>query len=198
MIYMDMGGHMQKQWHPPSSPMTYQAWPVSWASLLPSPLTSPFAMTNGVSLVCMVDSYIHPGMAPSSALSMWLSLPSSQLDGSEARKCIHQLAFNSCYLHAGLNTLGFITCSHPFSPIVPLMIFNPGKLGAFSDMMWEQLMPIIMVVVGYPAMPLISSRVRFCVSAASYQGWHWYGIVGMWRGGQCTGFEARSWGEVVS
>ncbi|KIM64663.1 hypothetical protein SCLCIDRAFT_1213177 [Scleroderma citrinum Foug A] len=135
-----------------------------------SPLKTPLALTtptaNGVSLARTVDNYIHPGMAPSSALPTWLSLPSSQLDGSEARERIRRLAFNSRYLHAGLNKLGFITCGHPFSPIVPLMIFNPGKLGAFSNMMRERSTPIVVVVVGYPATPLVSSRVRFCVSAA--------------------------------
>ncbi|KAL4071801.1 pyridoxal phosphate-dependent transferase [Scleroderma yunnanense] len=126
-------------------------------------LTTP--TTNG-SLVRTVD-YVHPGMAPSSALPTWLSLPSSLSDGSEARERIRRLAFNSRYLHAGLKKLGFITYGHPFSPIVPLLLFNPGKMPTFARMMRARRpTPIVVVVVAYPATPLVTSRVRFCVSAA--------------------------------
>lgn len=44
-------------------------------------------------------------------------------------------------------------------------MFSPGKMGAFSRMMLEKF-NIVTVVVAYPATPLVSSRVRFCVSAA--------------------------------
>lgn len=48
---------------------------------------------------------------------------------------------------------------------MPLLMFSPGKMGAFSRMMLEKF-NIVTVVVAYPATPLVSSRVRFCVSAA--------------------------------
>jgi serine palmitoyltransferase len=76
------------------------------------------------------------------------------------------LAFNSRYLHTGLIKLGFITYGHPASPIVPLLLFNPGKMNMFHQMMKDRQTPIIVVVVAYPATPLVTSRVRFCVSAA--------------------------------
>lgn len=44
------------------------------------------------------------------------------------------------------------------------MLYNPGKMPAFSRMMLER--KIAVVVVGYPATPLTSSRVRLCVSAS--------------------------------
>lgn len=78
---------------------------------------------------------------------------------------IRRLAFNSRYLHACLKKLGFITYGRPFSPIVPLLIYNPSKMATFARMMRTRSTPIV-VVVAYPAHPLVTSCVRFCVSAA--------------------------------
>jgi len=79
---------------------------------------------------------------------------------------LRRLAFNSRYLHRALTKLGFITYGHPSSPIVPLLIYNPGKLCVFHRMMKDRATPIVVVVVAYPATPLVSGRVRFCLSAA--------------------------------
>ncbi|EIW80061.1 serine palmitoyltransferase 2 [Coniophora puteana RWD-64-598 SS2] len=113
-----------------------------------------------------IESEEHPCPAPASAIPSWLSLPPHLQDGSEGRTRLRRLAFNSRYLHAGLSKLGFITYGHPFSPIVPLLIFNPGKMSMFARMMRARSTPIVVVVVAYPATPLVTSRVRFCVSAA--------------------------------
>ncbi|OBZ66911.1 Serine palmitoyltransferase 2, partial [Grifola frondosa] len=76
------------------------------------------------------------------------------------------LAFNTRYLNRGLRKLGFITYGHDDSPVVPLLLFHPGKMAVFSRMMRTRATPIIVVVVAYPATPLVTSRVRFCLSAA--------------------------------
>lgn len=44
------------------------------------------------------------------------------------------------------------------------LLYNPAKMPAFSHEMLKR--KISVVVVGYPATPLVSSRARFCVSAA--------------------------------
>ncbi|KAK9480085.1 pyridoxal phosphate-dependent transferase [Lipomyces japonicus] len=77
---------------------------------------------------------------------------------------LQRLAFNARYLHLGLKRLGFITLGMDDSPIIPLMLYSPAKMPAFSREMLKR--KIAVVVVGYPATPLVSSRVRFCVSAA--------------------------------
>lgn len=77
---------------------------------------------------------------------------------------LQRIAFNSRYLRLGLKRLGFIVGGHEDSPIVPLMLYQPAKMPAFSRLMLQR--KIAVVVVGYPATPLASSRVRFCVSAA--------------------------------
>ena len=50
------------------------------------------------------------------------------------------------------------------SPVIPLLLCNPAKIPAFSREMLD--LGIAVVVVGYPATPIITSRVRFCISAA--------------------------------
>lgn len=77
---------------------------------------------------------------------------------------LQRLAFNSRYLRLGLKRLGFIVYGHDDSPIIPVMLYNPAKMPAFSHEMLKR--KISVVVVGYPATPLVSSRARFCVSAA--------------------------------
>jgi serine palmitoyltransferase len=109
---------------------------------------------------------VHPGPAPASLLPAWASLPPALADGSEGKTRLRRLAFNARYLHRALDALGFITYGHDDSPIVPLLIFNPGKMAVFHRMMKQRRTPIVVVVVAYPATPLITSRVRFCVSAA--------------------------------
>ncbi|KAG7544385.1 hypothetical protein FFLO_03264 [Filobasidium floriforme] len=110
------------------------------------------------------------GPAPSHYLPPWMHLPPALLNGTEGRERLRRLAFNSRYLSSGLRKLGFVVSGHRDSPIVPLFLFHPGKMPVFSRMMLERVgkdrTPVVVVVVAYPATPLISSRVRFCLSAA--------------------------------
>ncbi|KIW03829.1 uncharacterized protein PV09_05128 [Verruconis gallopava] len=82
----------------------------------------------------------------------------------QGQERLQRLAFNSRYLRLGLKRLGLIVYGHDDSPIIPVMLYNPAKMPAFSHEMLRR--NISVVVVGYPATPLISSRARFCVSAA--------------------------------
>lgn len=59
--------------------------------------------------------------------------------------------------------MGFMICGSD-SPVVPLLLFHPSKIPAFSRELLKR--GIAVVVVGYPATPIISSRVRFCISAS--------------------------------
>lgn len=112
------------------------------------------------------EVYSHPGPIPQSVLPSWVNMPPALSSGVEGNSRLRRLAFNSRYLHFGLVKLGFITYGHPASPIVPLLLFNPGKMNWFSRMMKDRQTPIVVVVVAYPATALVTSRVRFCVSAA--------------------------------
>lgn len=59
--------------------------------------------------------------------------------------------------------MGFIVYGRD-SPVIPLLLFHPAKIPAFSREMLKR--GIAVVVVGYPATSIITSRVRFCLSAA--------------------------------
>ena len=77
---------------------------------------------------------------------------------------LQRIAFNSRYLRLGLKRLGFVVYGHDDSPVIPLILYHPGKLPAFSHEMLKR--KISVVIAGYPATPLISARARLCVSAA--------------------------------
>ena len=87
-----------------------------------------------------------------------------ELCPGQGEERLQRLAFNSRYLRLGLKRLGFIVYGHDDSPIIPVLLYNPAKMPAFSREMLRR--KISVVVVGYPATPLVSSRARFCVSAA--------------------------------
>ncbi|PKC08891.1 PLP-dependent transferase [Rhizophagus irregularis] len=86
-------------------------------------------------------------------------------DGTnEGQERLERLAFNSRYLSTNLRRLGFIVYGDRDSPIIPLLLFNPAKIPAFSRECLKRNLAV--VVVAYPATPMISSRARFCISAA--------------------------------
>lgn len=93
-----------------------------------------------------------------------LKLITGELCPGQGEERLQRIAFNSRYLRLGLKRLGLIVCGHDDSPIIPVMLYHPAKLPAFSHEMLRR--KISVVVVGYPATPLISSRARFCVSSA--------------------------------
>ena len=143
----------------------------SMASIMGVAVPSNSSPTTSSSSSCTVrptqdDECSYPGLVSSSSLPQWINLPPALASGKEGLSRLRRLAFNCRYLHNGLIKLGFITYGHPVSPIVPLLIFNPGKMNMFHRMMKERPTPIIVVVVAYPATPLVTSRVRFCVSAS--------------------------------
>ncbi|KAL3873457.1 hypothetical protein ACJMK2_036572 [Sinanodonta woodiana] len=87
------------------------------------------------------------------------------LDGTnEGKKRIQQLKWNLRYLRRRLNEMGFIIYGNKDSPVVPLLIYMPSKIAALSRECLARGVGI--VVVGFPATPIIESRARFCLSAA--------------------------------
>lgn len=86
-------------------------------------------------------------------------------DGStEGIRRIRQLAENTRYFRARLKEMGFIIYGHNDSPVVPILLYMPGKVVAFAREMLER--KIGVVVVGFPATPITEARARFCLSAA--------------------------------
>ncbi|XP_035242106.1 serine palmitoyltransferase 2-like [Anguilla anguilla] len=77
---------------------------------------------------------------------------------------VRQLAENASYFRRRLQEMGFIIYGNNDSPVVPMMLYMPAKLNAFGREMLKR--NIGVVVVGFPATPIIESRARFCISAA--------------------------------
>lgn len=86
-------------------------------------------------------------------------------DGTDrgARK-LAALRDNANYLRRRLLALGANVLGDWDSPVAPLMVFQPGKLAAFSRACLAR--GVAVVVVGFPATPLLSARARLCASAA--------------------------------
>ncbi|OLY80631.1 Serine palmitoyltransferase 2 [Smittium mucronatum] len=82
----------------------------------------------------------------------------------EGQKRIETLARNSSFFINGLRKMGFMVLGDDGSPVVPLLLFNPGKIPAFSHECLKR--NIAVVVVSSPATPIITGRVRFCISAS--------------------------------
>ncbi|XP_075879590.1 serine palmitoyltransferase 2-like [Nelusetta ayraudi] len=80
------------------------------------------------------------------------------------RDRVRQLADNTVYFRKRLQEMGFIIYGNQNSPVVPMMLYMPAKIGAFGREMLKR--NIGVVVVGFPATPIIESRARFCISAA--------------------------------
>ena len=105
-----------------------------------------------------------PAPAVLAQISAALKIISGEFVPGQGEERLQRLAFNSRYLRLGLKRLGFIVSGHDDSPIIPVLLYNPAKMPAFSHEMLKR--KISVVVVGYPATPLVESRARFCVSAA--------------------------------
>ncbi|KAL1922662.1 uncharacterized protein VTP21DRAFT_10201 [Calcarisporiella thermophila] len=87
-----------------------------------------------------------------------------EVGGDEGKHRISQLAENSQFFMSRLKEMGFIVYGNDGSPVIPLLLFNPAKIPAFSRELLKR--GVAVVVVGYPATPIITSRARFCISAS--------------------------------
>jgi serine palmitoyltransferase len=86
-------------------------------------------------------------------------------DGGDvgARK-IAALRDNAIFFRRELSKLRVQTLGDWDSPVIPIMLYNPAKIAAFSRECLAR--GLAVVVVGFPATPLLLSRARICLSAA--------------------------------
>lgn len=73
------------------------------------------------------------------------------------------LKAQSNYFRERCVKMGLQVYGHYDSPVVPVTLYHPSKIAAFSRECFKR--GVAVVVVGYPATPLVTSRVRFCISA---------------------------------
>lgn len=80
------------------------------------------------------------------------------------RSKLIKLYENTRKIRRALRRAHFIVLGGDDSPIVPLLIPSPGKIAEFSRLCLEN--GIAVVVVGYPATPVLENRVRLCMSSS--------------------------------
>eukprot|EP00850_Spirogloea_muscicola_P002630 SM000010S04268 [mRNA] locus=s10:648149:651787:+ [translate_table: standard] len=86
-------------------------------------------------------------------------------DGSDrGLRKLAQLRENSNWFRSQLRQIGCEVLGDEDSPVMPLMLYNPAKIAAFSRECLKR--NVAVVVVGFPATPLLLSRARICISAA--------------------------------
>lgn len=89
----------------------------------------------------------------------------SGADGTkEGQKRIAQLKWNVRYFRRRLNELNVIVYGNKDSPVVPILLYMPSNIAEFARKTLEKGLGV--VVVGFPATPIIESRARFCLSAS--------------------------------
>ncbi|RLN06583.1 hypothetical protein BBO99_00005000 [Phytophthora kernoviae] len=87
------------------------------------------------------------------------------LDGTKIGKTkLDALRENSNYFRQKLIDMGLITLGDMDSPVIPVMLYHMSKVGEYSRQCLKR--DLAVVTVGFPATPLLLSRVRFCISAA--------------------------------
>ena len=86
-------------------------------------------------------------------------------DGTErGHRKIMQLRANANYARWHLTNMGFNVLGDWDSPVMPVMLYLPGAILSFSRLCLQQ--HVAVVVVGFPATPLLTARARICISAA--------------------------------
>ena len=105
-----------------------------------------------------------PGVAMQIYSSLRIIMGRDERYPNEGTRRIRQLAENTRYFRTELYKRGFVIFGGDDSPVVPVVTFTPDKLELLSSLFLR--MGIGIVVVGYPATPLLECRVRFCVSSA--------------------------------
>jgi serine palmitoyltransferase len=85
-------------------------------------------------------------------------------DGTDnGAKKLARLRDNCNYFRTEMRRIGLHVYGNYDSPIVPVMLYIPSKIAAFSRECLKRGLAI--VVVGFPATSVVLSRARFCISA---------------------------------
>jgi len=85
------------------------------------------------------------------------------IDSEEGKGRIKQLHDNSDLMRRELTNAGLYVIGDYGSAVIPMLICQPGKIAYCSRLLFER--GIAVVVVGFPAVPILFARIRFCISA---------------------------------
>mmetsp|Transcript_1619 Transcript_1619/g.2410 ORF Transcript_1619/g.2410 Transcript_1619/m.2410 type:complete len:1177 (-) Transcript_1619:132-3662(-) len=89
-------------------------------------------------------------------------------DGTDiGQRRLKAIRHNSIFFRRRLEEMGLEVLGDAPSPVIPVMLYTPSKIGDFSRLAFRRNLAV--VTVGAPAVPLMYGRVRFCISAAHSQ-----------------------------
>jgi len=112
------------------------------------------------------SQHFSAGLSPvcvSQILGAFKIIMGRQNEGLGIEK-IQQLHDNSNWFRDELRARGLAVLGDEDSAIIPVIIGHPAKIGFVSRECLKA--GLAVVVVGFPATPLLSARVRFCISAS--------------------------------
>lgn len=101
-------------------------------------------------------------MAPACIVQVRKAL--GELTGPGGEDRLRRLRENCRHFRGRLREMGAWILGNDDSPVVPMMLCNPGSMTTFSRECLRE--GLAVVVVGPPATPLTLGRARFCISAA--------------------------------
>lgn len=85
-------------------------------------------------------------------------------DTKRGAQKLAQIKENSNFFRKELRKMGCEVIGDPDSPVMPIMLYNPAKIPAFSRECFKR--DVAVVTVAFPATPLLLARARICISAA--------------------------------
>uniref|UniRef100_A0A6B2L2A3 serine C-palmitoyltransferase n=1 Tax=Arcella intermedia TaxID=1963864 RepID=A0A6B2L2A3_9EUKA len=132
-------------------------------------ITGPKELINHLrqsSFATLYSTSMSPGCCQQILTSMGIIMGEDGTD--QGKQKIISLRENSNFFRRGLIDRGFQVYGDKDSPVIPLMLYYPSKIAAFSRECLKR--NIACVVVGFPATPLLMSRARFCISAGHTKG----------------------------
>jgi serine palmitoyltransferase len=150
--------------------------PTSDVDIMMGTFTKSFGSAGGyvASSRAVIDALRQ--MAPGSFFASAMSPPcaaqaiaafrliSGHIGGSTGAKKLAAINANANYFRKRLQEEGFAVLGDIDSPIIPVLVCHPDKIATFSRLCLDR--GLAVVVVGYPAVPVLFERVRFCISAA--------------------------------
>ncbi|XP_030854251.1 serine palmitoyltransferase 2 [Strongylocentrotus purpuratus] len=77
---------------------------------------------------------------------------------------VEALKRNTQYFRRRLREMGFVVYGNDDSPVVPVLMYLPAKMTCFARECRKR--GLAVVIVGFPATPIIEGRARICLSAA--------------------------------
>uniref|UniRef100_A0A2N9EHB6 Aminotransferase class I/classII large domain-containing protein n=1 Tax=Fagus sylvatica TaxID=28930 RepID=A0A2N9EHB6_FAGSY len=83
---------------------------------------------------------------------------------SRGAQKLAQIRENSNFFRSELEKMGLEVLGDYDSPVMPIMLYNPAKMPAFSRECLKQ--KVAVVIVTFPATPLLLARARICISAS--------------------------------